>query len=147
MNLFDSLLVPLLVIIGLILLASIFWLWKRKAESAAESSAASAASTSAGVSAEPTFWHRLLAKLTAQPVLWLFLITFAVVAVAKPVKIGLLVYGICKLACFAFAGDWSDAKIFADAQPENLEGIERGTAWKRKGLIVAASIIAGALLA
>lgn len=94
-----------------------------------------------------SFWKRLKAKLTAQPVLWLFLATFAVVAVAQPVKIYLLLWGICKLAAFAFAGDWCDARIFNDAQPESLVGIEKGTAWKRKGLIVAAAIIAGALLA
>jgi hypothetical protein len=142
MNLSDSLLV-LFAIVGVLLLASIFWLWRRKAEHAAGEAVAVAGSAEDA----PAFWQRLVAKLTAQPVLWLFLVTFAVVAIAKPVKIGLLIYGICKLACFAFAGDWSDAKIFADAQPEKLEGIERGTAWKRKGLIVAASIIAGALLA
>jgi hypothetical protein len=91
--------------------------------------------------------QRWRAKLTAQPVLWLFLLTFIVVVALKPAKVGLLLWGICKLAAFAFTGDWCDARIFPDAQPDNLIGIERGTAWKRKGLIVAAAIIAGALLA
>jgi hypothetical protein len=91
--------------------------------------------------------QRWRSKLTAQPVLWLFLLTFIVVVALKPAKVGLLLWGICKLAAFAFAGDWCDARIFSDAQPEQLTGIEQGTAWKRKGLIVAAAIIAGALLA
>lgn len=101
-----------------------------------------------GLPREPNaFWSRLKDRLTAQPVLWLALITFAIVAAIKPIKIGLLIWGICKLAAFAFTGDWCDARIFPDAQPDNLKGIEQGTAWKRKGLIVAAAIIAGALLA
>lgn len=93
-----------------------------------------------------TFLARMRAKLTAQPVLWLFLITFLVVAFLNPMKIGLLFWGICKLAAFAFAGDWVDERIFPNDQPEALEGIAEGTAWKRKGFIVAASILAGALL-
>ena len=97
------------------------------------------------------FWSRLKAKLTAQPVLWLFLVTFLVVAVLQPVKVGLLLWGICKLAAFAFAGDWIDARIFhdTDAKPAPLgaEGITDGTRWKRKAWIVCAAIIAGALLA
>lgn len=94
----------------------------------------------------PNLWLRLRAKLTAQPVLWLFAITFVVVAFLNPAKVGLLLWGVSKLAAFAFAGDWIDARIFSTAQPEQLAGIEQGTAWKRKGLIVAASVIAGALL-
>ena len=47
---------------------------------------------------------------------------------------------------FAFAGDWCDSRIFPGANPKHLFGIEQGTAWKRKGLIVASAIVAGALL-
>lgn len=89
---------------------------------------------------------RVYAWLTAQPVLWLFVLTFLIVALLNPVKVGLLLWGICKLAAFAFAGHWIDARIFPQAQPHELSGIEQGTAWKRKGLLVAAAIIAGALL-
>lgn len=85
-------------------------------------------------------------KLTAQPVLWLFAITFIAVAFLNPMKIGLLLWGISKLAVFAFAGDWVDSRIFPDDQPDNLEGIAQGTAWKRKSLLIAAAIVAGALL-
>lgn len=85
-------------------------------------------------------------RLSQQPVLLLFIVTFAVVAFLNPMKIGLLLYGIAKLAAFAFAGDWIDGRIFSGADPRELNGIEQGTAWKRKGLIVAAAIVAGALL-
>jgi hypothetical protein len=89
---------------------------------------------------------KLLNRVTSQPVVVLFVITFAVVAFLNPAKVGLLLWGICKLAAFSFAGDWADARIFHDAQPEKLSGVEQGTAWKRKGWIVAAAIIAGSQL-
>ncbi len=88
---------------------------------------------------------RLFAKLTAQPVLWLAVITFIVVFAMNAMKLGLLLWGICKLATFAFTGDWIDRRIFVETQPEGLTGMAQGAAWKRKGLIVAAAIVAGAL--
>lgn len=93
-----------------------------------------------------TFWPRLRERLTAQPVLLLFLGTFLVVAYLNPAKIGLLLWGISKLAAFAFAGNWIDERLFKKSQPDNLSGIEEGTAWKRKSLIVAAAIVASALV-
>lgn len=81
-----------------------------------------------------------------QPVLVVAVITFAVVAFLNPAKVGLALYGISKLTLFAFSGNWIDGRIFRTAQPEQLEGVAQGTAWKRKGLIVAASIVAGALV-
>ncbi|GEM_PF-2376370 len=90
--------------------------------------------------------HRVYRKLTAQPVLWLFVVTFAVVAWLNPAKVGLLFWGVSKLAMFAYMGQWIDERIFPHAQPERLRGIEQGTAWKRRGLIVAAAVVAGALL-
>lgn len=93
----------------------------------------------------PTFLARLRAKLTAQPVLWLFAITFGVVAFLNPVKIGLLFWGICKLACFGFAGAWLFDQQFRRYHPDE-PGIIEGTLWKLKALIVAAAIVAGALL-
>lgn len=90
--------------------------------------------------------RRIFNKLTAQPVLLVAIATFAVVLFMNPVKLGVMLYGIAKLTAFAFAGDWVDTRIFKRAQPEQLDGIAQGTAWKRKGLIVAAAIIAGALV-
>lgn len=87
-----------------------------------------------------------LARWRIQPVLVVAVITFAVVAFLNPAKVGLALYGISKLTLFAFSGNWMDGRIFLTAQPEHLEGVAQGTAWKRKGLIVAASIIAGALV-
>lgn len=92
-----------------------------------------------------SFLSKLYAKLTAQPVLWLFLITFLVVAFLNPMKIGLLFWGICKLACFGFAGAWVFDRLFRKYSPDE-PGIIEGTLWKLKALIVAASIVAGALL-
>lgn len=88
----------------------------------------------------------LLARWKVQPVLVVAVITFGVVAFLNPAKVGLALYGISKLTLFAFAGKWIDDRIFRNAQPELLEGVAQGTAWKRKGLIVAASIVAGALV-
>lgn len=90
--------------------------------------------------------RRVFERLTAQPVLLVAVLTFAVVLFLNPMKLGLMLYGIAKLTAFAFAGDWVDSRIFKRAQPEQLEGIAQGTAWKRKGLIVAAAIVAGALV-
>ena len=110
-------------------------------------SAANAATPPLSAGAEEvSCLERLHHWLTAQPVIWLFLVTFAVVAYLNPAKVGLLVWGITKLAAFGYAGDWIDARIFPHARPDDLSGAAQGTAWKRKGLIVAASIVAGALL-
>lgn len=93
----------------------------------------------------PSLFGRAWARLTAHPVLWLFLITFAVTAFLNPVKLGLFAWAVSKLAGFAFLGHWIDSRFFAQAQPDKLSGIEQGTAWKRKALIIAAAIVAGAL--
>lgn len=94
---------------------------------------------------QTSFFQRFLVVLTAHPVLWLFLITFAVVAFLNPMKIGLALWGISKLALFAFAGDWVDTRIFGKRRSDE-GGIVEGTEWKRKAWIVSAAIIAGALL-
>lgn len=83
--------------------------------------------------------------LTAQPVIWLFLITFAVVAFLNPVKIGLAFWGIAKLALFAYAGRWLFRQLFREFR-EGEPGIVEGTLWKIECAIVCASILAGALL-
>ncbi|MDP1696480.1 MAG: putative holin [Xanthomonadaceae bacterium] len=87
----------------------------------------------------------LYQRATAQPVIALAWVTFVVVAFLNPAKIGVLVYGVCKLALFAHAGNWVDCHRFPNDQPENLVGIEQGTAWKRKSWIICAAILAGAL--
>lgn len=84
-------------------------------------------------------------RAIASPVLLLAWSAFAVVAAMNHAKVGVLIWGICKLAVFAHAGNWMDCRIFPHAQPERLDGIEQGTAWKRKAWLVCAAILAGAL--
>lgn len=94
-------------------------------------------------------WSLLLSRwygrLTTQPVLVLFLVTFAVVAFLNPIKIGLALWGICKLALFGYAGAWLSTRLFR-AMREDDPGIVEGVLWKLKAAIVCASILAGALL-
>lgn len=87
----------------------------------------------------------LYQRATANPVVALAWVTFAAVAWLNVAKIGVLLWGICKLAAFAQVGNWVDCRRFPDDQPEQLVGVEQGTAWKRKSWIICASIIAGAL--
>lgn len=68
------------------------------------------------------------------------------IAVLNAAKLPLLAWGIGKMLVYAFVGDWIDRKIFADDQPKDLQGIAEGTAWKRKTMIVSASIVASAFL-
>lgn len=83
----------------------------------------------------------------AWPLLLLFLITFTVVVFLAPQKAGLALWGVSKLALGAYLGYWADRMCFRDGdRPHLLEGISRGTAWKRRSLIVAASILAAGLI-
>lgn len=87
----------------------------------------------------------LVAWVANKPVPTLAWITFGVVAVLNPAKVGVLLWAICKLAVFAHAGNWADCRIFPNDQPDKLDGIEQGTAWKRKAWLICAAIVAGAL--
>jgi hypothetical protein len=98
------------------------------------------------VSDKPGLFARLLGRFQAHPVLLLFLVTFDVTALLNPVKIGLLLWGVSKLTAFGFLGAWIDGRFFPLGQPEDHTGQAQGAAWKRKGLIIAAAIIAGALV-
>lgn len=84
-------------------------------------------------------------RVTANPVLLLAWSAFAVVAVLNSAKVGVLIWAVCKLAVFAHAGNWVDCRIFPADQPDQLDGIEQGTAWKRKAWLICAAILAGAL--
>jgi hypothetical protein len=85
-------------------------------------------------------------RLRAEPILVLFAITFAIVSILQPVKIGLTLWGVSKLALFAWLGDWIDRARFPEAQPSQLDGIAQGTAWKRKAAIMCVSMACGALM-
>lgn len=85
-------------------------------------------------------------RLRATPLLLLGAVTFAVVLWLNPAKVGLLIWGASRLGLYAYLGYWVDRIIFPYARPHTLTGIAEGTAWKRRALIVAAAILAGALL-
>lgn len=76
-----------------------------------------------------------------------FVITFAVVAFIAPPKAGLAVWGLSKLALGGYVGYWIDRTVFRpEDRPHLLDGVSKGTAWKRRACIVSAALIATALL-
>lgn len=76
-----------------------------------------------------------------------FIVTFAVVVVVAPQKAGLALWGLSKLALGGYVGYWIDRSVFRpDDRPHLLEGVSKGTAWKRRAAIVSAALIATALL-
>jgi len=85
--------------------------------------------------------------LRASPLLLLFLIAIAIVCWLNPAKAGLTVFGIAKIALGAYIGYWSDRLCFrAEDRPHRLEGIAKGTAWKRRAIIIAACVVAAAFI-
>lgn len=80
--------------------------------------------------------------------LWLlFALCFAVVLLINPVKAGLTLYGIGKISLGGLVGYVIDYCSYREQdRPHNLEGIERGTAWKRRAWIICAAILAMALV-
>lgn len=80
--------------------------------------------------------------------LWLlFVLCFAVVLLINPMKAGLTLYGIGKIALGGLIGYVIDYCAYREQdRPHNLEGIERGTAWKRRAWIICAAILAMALV-
>ena len=91
-------------------------------------------------------WPMLRDKLRATPLLLLGSVTFGVVLLMNPTKVGLLIWGASRIGLYAYLGYWVDRVLFPDARPHVLTGIAQGTAWKRRALIVAAALLAGALL-
>ena len=92
----------------------------------------------------PDGWRQQLADLKRMwPIVILFAITFAIVMLLNPMKAGLTLFGISKVALGGLIGYAVDRCVFRDAdRPHKLEGISRGAAWKRRSLIVAAAIVA-----
>lgn len=82
----------------------------------------------------------------AFPLLLAFAASFAVVLWLNPIKAELIVYSVSKMAVFGWMGYWVDRLAFRpEDRPHLQEGIGRGTAWKRRSLIVAAAILAGGM--
>lgn len=89
---------------------------------------------------------RVRGLFRAFPLLLAFALSFAVVLWLNPVKGELIIYSVSKMAIFAWMGYWADRLAFRpEDRPHLQEGIGRGTAWKRRSLIVAASILAGGM--
>ena len=80
------------------------------------------------------------------PLLLLCAVCMLPVLILAPVKLGLLLWGLARLGLGGYVGYHIDRAIFPYARPHTLDGIEAGTAWKRRALIVAAAIIAAGLL-
>lgn len=91
-----------------------------------------------------TRWDPALRELRRMwPLVILFLITFLIVLALNPMKAGLTLFGISKVALGGLIGYVIDRCVFrAEDRPHILEGISRGAAWKRRSLIVAAAILA-----
>lgn len=85
-------------------------------------------------------------KLRLWPLLVVFAIAFFIVLALNPAKLGLTIWGIAKLCLGLYIGYWGDRLAFPNARPHTLTGIEAGTAWKRRALILAACVIAAALI-
>lgn len=81
------------------------------------------------------------------PLYVLFLITFSVVLFLSPAKAGLTLYGISKVLLGGLIGYAIDRWGFRpEDRPHLLQGVERGTAWKRRAWIMCAAIVALALV-
>ena len=84
----------------------------------------------------------------ARPLLVLFVISFAVVLWLQPLKAGLALWGVSKVALSAYLGIVIDRVGFNPAARPYLQtdAIRQAGAWLRRALIVAAAIIAGGML-
>lgn len=85
-------------------------------------------------------------KLRVWPLLLVSVILLAIVIGMAPTKLGLIVYGLGKLAAGAWLGYWIDRLLYPYARPHTLEGIAQGAACKRRAIIVAACVVAMALV-
>jgi hypothetical protein len=100
----------------------------------------------AGSPAANTLRAKIKDHLRVGALLVFFLIMMACTASLNSVKLGLAVWGMAKLGMGGYIGYWIDRVVFPYARPHRLRGIEAGTSWKRRALIVAASVIAAAQL-
>lgn len=90
--------------------------------------------------------NNLKSILRGWPLLVIACALSAWVVLVAPEKLGLLGWGIAKLTGGAYCGYWVDRIMFPYARPHQLEGIERGTAWKRRAWLVSAAILAFGLI-
>lgn len=64
---------------------------------------------------------------------------------ALGLQLGLTVSAVSRVALGAYLGYWADRIAFHYARPDQLTGIEAGTAWKRRAVIIAAAIVGMAI--
>lgn len=81
-------------------------------------------------------WPLLIAAIALSGIVYWF----------APAKLLVISFGLAKLTLFGLGGALVDYLLFPSDAPEDLKGIEQGTAWKRRALIVAASILSGGQL-
>lgn len=83
----------------------------------------------------------------AWPLLLVFALSFGWVLLLNPAKAGLALWGLSRLAMGGYVGYWIDRVAFGpQARPGQLSGIVQGTAWKRRAMIISASILAAGLI-
>ncbi len=85
-------------------------------------------------------------KLRAWQLLLIALLALVIVIGMAPTKLGLILYGLGKLAAGAWLGYWIDRLLYPYARPHTLDGIAQGAACKRRAIIVAACVVAMALV-
>lgn len=81
-------------------------------------------------------------QLRAAPWLGLGLVLLVLVAWSNRDYLAFLAWAVCKVALGAYVGYRIDRSVFPYERPHALEGIARGTATKRRALIVAACVLA-----
>lgn len=84
--------------------------------------------------------------LRGYPVLLIVIVACVISVTLNPVKLGALIWMTARSFGLAYAGYWADRWLFPNDQPEELDGIERGAAWKRQAWIVSAFVISGIML-
>lgn len=90
--------------------------------------------------------ERITSALRASPLLVVGLVFLVPVVFMAPQKVGLLLWGLCKLGAYGYGGYWLDRWLFPYARPHSLTGTDALAAQARRALIVSAAVIAGAIL-
>ncbi|HEY1035530.1 MAG TPA: hypothetical protein VGE09_11175 [Pseudoxanthomonas sp.] len=96
---------------------------------------------------------RVLDAARGWPLLVLFLLTYGWMLHVAPenvgqAKVGLTIYGVSKIALCGYLGYWVDRLCFRTTDRPHLQDDDATVrwAWMRRALIVAASLLAGALI-
>ncbi|WP_126456714.1 putative holin [Sulfuriflexus mobilis] len=86
---------------------------------------------------------RIRDKARAWPWLFFAVITVSYVSVIAPHQVGVLLWSLSKLCIGAYLGYWIDRSLFKHGRPDHQTELQcRNTAWLRRAIIVAATIVA-----